>query len=378
MEFIKKHNGQLIALFVTVLAAAIFYRLYGRSDIMIHSTFASEYINNDRLPANFLYYWIISTLSFNKEAFLLHSSITVLSIFVLLKYIATNWVLLNLLKNKDRMTINLLSFCLILVSAIYVPQLLIQRSYLGSFTPTIWHNSTTIAVVPFALVLFLVSVQQIKQFAWPRLILISGLIILNLLIKPSYLFVYVGALPFTYLVTRRISRDIFLQALPFFMAIVFIFLQKTMIYGTPQVYSDSSIELGFLDVYQSWHDLQMAPLVIFFTASVVTSIAFPIYVLYKKGLKKTDTSFIFAWISVIGALAIFIFVTETDTRADHGNFMWQVFISVFILFVVSVAKSYKELTARSWKPNLFQILFALHLFMGGLYILRLFVYPSYI
>lgn len=373
MTLLKKYNGQLIALLVTVLAASIFFGIYETSDIILHIKFAKEYINNGNLPANFLYYWSISELAFKDEAFLMYSSIIVLTIMVLGKYLATKLVLSHFVENKDQLTLNLMALCLILVSSIYIPQLFVKRIYLGSFTPTIWLNSTTVAVVPFALLLFWTTVKQLTQFSWVRLLIIVALIGLNLIIKPSYLLVYVGALPFTYLVTRGISKDIFLQSLPLFITVAFIYIQKILIYDTQGVYSDSTIELGFLKAYKAWHEFQMTPLILFFMASLLTSLAFPIYVLYKKGMNRTDTPFIFAWISIIGALAIFVFISETGSRSTHGNFIWQVYISVFILFVVSVAKTYKELTSFSRRPNLFQIIFGLHVIMGGLYALKLIV-----
>ncbi len=367
MQFFKKHNLQLISLLVLALSATILYRCYETSDIILHIRFAKEYINNGILPPNFFYYWLISVLAFKNIAYLMYSSVIALTIFVFLKFYVIRFVLHDLLAKKDELFTNLISFALIFITSIYIPQLFLKRIYLGSFPSTIWLNSTTIAVVPFALLLFWITIKQINKFKWSRFVIILILILINLIIKPSFIFVYVVALPLTFIITKGFSGDLFKQLLPVIFSLVFLYIQKIMVYDTPGIYRESSIEISFMLAYKLWHEFGMTTLILFFISSIITSLAFPIYVLYKKGIRKNDIHLIFSWISTVSAFLIFIFISETGYRTKHGNFSWQIFISVFILFVVSAATSYKELTSLSWKPNKYQILLGLHLFFGLMY-----------
>jgi len=61
-----------------------------------------------------------------------------------------------------------------------------KNVYLGQIAPTIWHNSTTILVMPVVIVLFYVSVDFLRTPSFRNAVSTSGLCILSAVIKPSY------------------------------------------------------------------------------------------------------------------------------------------------------------------------------------------------
>lgn len=368
-------------LLITLLSAVVFYRLFNNSDMRLHAAFAAEYIKTGNLPGNFLYYFIISVIAFKNTGLLMVSTIVALSFFVLLKFIVTKNLLQYETKNTYKaLQYNTLAFCLIIITAIYIPQLFFGRFYLGSFTPNVWHNSTTIAVMPFAILLYGLTIKQINNFSTKRLVYIIFLIFINLAIKPSYLFVFVGALPLTYWYVNRpfklISKNNLLQLLPVIIAIVLIFLQKSIIYEHTTIYTNSSVEISLLKTYRLWLKLNMFYAFIILLISLATSILYPLFVLIKKGVTKNDTGLIFAWVSFFGAMLIFLFFNETGERLWHGNFIWQVYICSYILFLVSVLKTLPELTKSLRKPNLFQILLLLHVIFGAVYVSKIIIFKS--
>jgi hypothetical protein len=158
----------LVGISVFICSSFLFHWIYLNSDIHYHSSFAGNFIDGaGRLPGNFLYYWLISFFSGFNKSYLYLSSIFILGCSVLLKYMVVYSLLKkwSIAKNISYKTITVISLALITLTSIYIPQLIFHRFYLGSFSPNIWHNSTTIAVFPFAILLFSESVKQINHYS---------------------------------------------------------------------------------------------------------------------------------------------------------------------------------------------------------------------
>jgi hypothetical protein len=366
---------------IFLFSLILFFHLYSFSDIFLHNYFTEAYIHREKaLPANFLYYWLTAVISFFNVEWIKGASITLLATFVVLKLILTYSYLIQGIKDlhKNRIAIIVLSLLLLFAFSIFLPQLIFKRAYIGSFPPNVWHNSTTISVMPFAILLFWLTINQIKSFSWKRLLLILLLVIINASIKPSYLFVYVGALPFTFILTQKLSYKTFYQLIPSAFALLLVFVLKTLIFDNS---GNASIEIKPMLVYSYFHKSLNTPfLILYFSLSLITSFAFPIYVIFKKGIKRNDIDLIFSTVSIVGALFIYILLTETGERWWHGNFAWQIVISSYILFLVTAKKVHLELTSpiRRLAPNKYQIIFGLHITFGLLYVLKLFLFQSYL
>ncbi len=118
------------------------------------------------------------------------ASIAVLSLITLYKYQIVKKIIVSELNTSDYKIASIISAVLLFVFAL--PSVLIFNNlyYLGSFSPNIWHNSTTIFVIPFVILLYRESCQQLLPFNSKRLWIIVLLILINVCIKPSfYLFI---------------------------------------------------------------------------------------------------------------------------------------------------------------------------------------------
>lgn len=356
------------------ISAYYFYQIFFKSDLNLHYSFVMQFIKGEgALPANFLYYYIVSLFTFDLNQKVSLASIFLLAFSIALKFHVIIWYLKQ--KGFYQTSSILLALMLLFVSPLYIPQLAIGRYYVGSFTATVWHNSTTIFLIPFAILLFTQTIKQLSHFGWGRLFLILGLILVNAAIKPSYLFIYAGALPLTLFLSRNLTKKIAIkQLLPAFLALLVILLQSFLIYQTDSVYSSAGIEIAPFKVYKSWHSFSNLELVLFFAASVITGILFPIYVFIRKGIERHDMASIFAITSFAGAILIFILFAETGLRWNHGNFYWQVVPAALILFLVSTSKVHAELTAPVKTQrcfNTYQLLFILHAIFGIIYTIRI-------
>ena len=118
--------------------------------------------------------------------------------FILLSYIIAYFAFRKTVPGLETHEIAALDLVLHLVAAIYVP-MFNKQPYLGQGTPNVWHNPTTIAVRPIALLVFvLVTSMVIKarkeefesNIPVGKAIVTSLLLILSCLAKPSFVQIF--------------------------------------------------------------------------------------------------------------------------------------------------------------------------------------------
>lgn len=382
-NFIKHHKviKWITIMTVAVVSVIVFYRIYPFSDLILHADFIKNHLENKSpLPQNFLYYLVVKTGALGSPSNLMISTIAILTIAVLGKFLLTVNYFANNYQSADNKTFQyLLAIVLVFSTAIYLPQYFIaHRYYLGSFTLNVWHNSTTIAVMPFAIMLFQQTMHQIKEgFSNKRLLIIILLILVNALIKPSYLFVYIGALPVTLLLLKPKVKTFVVQMYPVVVALLAVLILKLLIYNNEDT---ASVEIDPLLVYKYHHPtLNNWQIVIILSLSIILGYVFPIIASRSNTIKTFNIDVIFSSVALMGGIAMFLLFTETGERWWHGNFFWQIVISGYILFMVMARESFNLLNIFKLKKlNILQIALLLHLLFGMVYILRLILRGAYI
>ena len=189
------------------------------SDIPLHVDILIRYINKTApLPSNFLYYFTIYSIGFftTTKSVLLLVSVYILAIITFWKYLLIKKIFFSEIKStiyKNDVILSITAFSLLFLFAIPLILLFSDYYYLLSFSPTIFHNSTAIFLMPFSLLLFWQSVKQMQQFSTTGLIILSILLLLNIAAKPSYIFVYAIAYPIILLKKYRFSKLFWLNLL---------------------------------------------------------------------------------------------------------------------------------------------------------------------
>ena len=154
-------------------------------------------------PSNFLFFLLANLLSlFSSNRFFLYIIlIFLLSVSTIFKYIITKKIVSDFIV-KDlflkRKVVIVISFICFFMYAIPDPFLFLihKRMYLGKIVPIVWHNSTSIILFPFALLLFwkqLLIINGKQKITTKNTLLILLLIFLNVIIKPSFIIVYLPA-----------------------------------------------------------------------------------------------------------------------------------------------------------------------------------------
>lgn len=259
-----------------------------------------------------------------------------------------------------------------------------QHWYMGYIVPNIWHNSTLICMMPFAIVAYLQSVRQLQDYSPRRTVYISIALILSILVKPSFFFVYATVFPFVYLVRYRLNKEFFRLMLPILCgAIIVLYEYITIGMYYPKHEGDGMI-ISFARIFTLpfWETRWLTWLI---------SLFFPMLfaVLYRKEIYK-DLEFYALVGMLIVALGIYMCCQETGYRAFHGNFAWQMYaVMWFVYFYIlkkivhSIQTMYPHLThirwsGIAWREKIMCSLYALHVASGVVYLLHYLITRNYL
>ena len=218
--------------------------------------------------------------------------------------------------------------------------------YVGKFVPTVWHNSTTILVFPFTLLLFwhqFLIISGEKKTNFKTLLFICILIFFNAYIKPSFIFVYIPS-TFVFLllnfVRKKTELKLFIiNCIPLIFGFLCISIVSIFTYifqiGSPQD-ADSKIGFDIFYIYKLSYQLYYLPIVLFFCYLLpIASIIF-----YPEILKYSP--FTYALIICLFSLMISFTFIEEGPRLLHGNFIWQNVFSTYILFITTLVFIFRK------------------------------------
>lgn len=387
IDKIHPYVYNISALILGIGVFAALFLLDIQEDIRYHIIYLIKYVESGTLPVPPLYYLTIYTLSgFSLSIETLgYTAIVVLGFSVLIKYKLTT-LLIDYLSNYkiNRGIIYPLSFFLLIFMSVISG----KNLYLGEPSPNVWHNSTVIFLMPFALLLFLYTAKIINEGRKQKyVIILFVLILINALIKPSFLFVYV-ALPILYLIYYGFNRTFWL------FTIASIFALLLIVSETAYIYFSSKDPFSFV-ASQEKNEVIIAPFEVWsyyskvIPLSFLSSIVFPLgyLVIYPKSIKENFFLFL-SWMFFLGSVLIFSLFAESGYRMYHANFSWQIIPSMYLLFTVCIADLLKKLQIPSenlfdiiktmkWENKLLFALFFLHVISGIGYLFKLLYFQNF-
>jgi hypothetical protein len=371
-----------ILLLTSFMVGWLFFGLVIRwgihTDIQTHSRIVILFINQGSFPIPPLYYasiYLLSGLStsvytINKAAILVLSfalSMKFWATYQCAKYLDNN-------QNKRLILLSFISFTLLFIAPIFY-DLTTRWFYLGRLGITIWHNSTTIAVMPFVVWLFYYSLKYLDDSdSTPQkyifIILIMG--IFNLLIKPSFLFAFIPIFPLMVLFREGFSTKFWISVSISIFLFSMILLQYYMIYHTQLmsvVYQNDQRGVG-IALFKVWNMYSKNKVIDF-----LVSLLFPILcglLFFKKSLYNVSiqyASLLFGFSLMLGILLV-----ENGQRMAHGNFFWQIYMSNYLLFFVFSVFLFHQIRIlgfRHYKIILLSFVWFLHLLSGVLYLFNM-------
>jgi hypothetical protein len=373
----------------------LFCKFFHYSDMLLHQQMIEAVIaKTSNYSLNFMFYFLsrwlsvispkVEFLHLDKLGFamvLLMSAANCLKFFITAKIMRDILLMNKILVSPKLLTILTASLMLIFSIPCYPNLLENNFYYIGQLPPQVWHNSTVVFLMPFALLLFWVSYQQLIEPTVKRNFYIILLVLLNISIKPSFFFLYMTVFPLMYFTKYQLKLKFLYSYLPVLLGVVFVFFQYVMIYWYNVgaiVAEHSSVAFGAFKVWAHYSPTSRIPLVI------LTSLLFPICfgILFLKKLK--NILFVYSFLNVIVGVLIFSFIYEKGPRMYHGNFFWQIVPAVNILYIILLSLllvKFKQMiiTFNFSSAMIFFLIFiySAHVISGIFYVIRFFYTKSY-
>ncbi|MBN9244838.1 MAG: hypothetical protein J0I98_18805 [Mesorhizobium sp.] len=341
------------------LAIFVIFALYFRaiildpnigSDLNAHIGFAkSAYDGEGVWPRHILYFALVALTSFWSSSLSVWetSGWLWLSLLVVAKFAATLWFGRLWLGGSDQavaqaesggrdgnLALVAIALCMTVVFCFPPPVAFLQGLwYSFSFPPNVWHNSTHIAVMPFAIVVFGLSVRQLEQ---PdnvgRAIAVTVMAIVSALAKPSFLMAWLPVYGLCTLILwwkDRSFRKFLIAILPVALSVAVLAVQYYLIYG--KNINNASVKFGYMDAWLS----RSGRFEIDFYISILMSSLFPIvfYLFFPARVKNLSH------ILAIGMVAISYFYAAAFSETGEtqaGNFMWPIIGANFIAYMLCI------------------------------------------
>lgn len=391
-NFKKKLEHNIFGLLYSVIAVTIFtliLKIKIVTDIQAHIEILEIYLDQGSFPFPPLYYFSIYVMGF----ILYGSGYIIPAILVLSAATIIKYVIVKKYMGKDAEGINLLMVDAITFSLMFVAPLFLyffegSVMYLGKFTSTIWHNSTTIFVLPISLWLFIESLKYLKRPSGLLVLKMAGIAMVILLSKPSFLFAFIVAFPLICLFKFGFTQKYFWYTVLLSSGILLALLvQKNIIYQNAALLDKflykSEPSKVIIAPFQVWLLWTKYPIVNF-----LSSFLFLLsFALLKFRQFKRDIEIGYAVALLLVSLTIFFTIAESGPRFFHGNFYWQIPISLLIVHMVFLKKLlipyFKEkvnislIKKISSADKIILLFFASQLFSGLLYTLKIILTKNY-
>lgn len=245
------------------------------------------------------------------------------------------------------------------------------RRYLGAFSPNPFQNATYLAARPFAVLVFFLAVDVLREYEknmrWmrPKYVLFGLSLLAATMTKPSFTLVLVSACGIIMLWRLLHSRMKCMKAF-WQLGIYFIPTFFDLLYQYRDVFTggagegDRGVGIGFLTAWGTVTDNVLV--------SVLLGIAFPIVVLLFRRMRFGENDHLrFAWQLYAISLLMLMFLYEKGYRMVHINFAWGYMYGMFFLYVTSILTLAGETKRRGqpcWQLILQWSIFGLHVICG--------------
>jgi hypothetical protein len=275
---------------------------------------------------------------------------------------------------KEHVLLAIVAGCAaLMVTAVYVPWFS-PHVYYGQSSPNIWHNPTYLAVRPAALAsmaLFvrLYNTRSRTGFKWfCEGGLLSVLLVISLLLKPSFFQVFLPAA----IVFLLIDCCIWQRDLKFLAKMSAIFALPILV-----------VALQFFSSFYSAGDSSSGIVIMPFAVwsvytpnvgiSLLLLLAFPLYSLFvlRKDVFAKGSVYLLPALMILAGLLQYILLAELGARMFDGNFGWGYATATFIAWCfflpLFVRKALVEKSISGVKTVLGSVIVALHTASGIYY-----------
>ena len=374
-----KRNIDTLGIFVLMLSifSYIMFVIKWESDLCAHVHIAQQMLEEHRLfSTNFLMYFLINLLTLftgykypMRVALVLLLALANTAKYTIVRNAFYEWTSSKIAKWA--------AFSMLFVYVIPIMYFLkplgiflsAANMYTGYYVPNVWHNSTILCMMPFAVACYLLSVKQFRQYTDRRNWQILLLLTLSVLVKPSFFFVYIIAFPIIMLSRYGLKQEFFKSLLPLLAGgLCLAYEYITIYYNGGSDGSGVVIDIAQLFTLSFWQS---------HTLYLVVSLALPLLFLclYGRAVIR-NPEFWFVLIMTVCGIGMMWCCKETGPRATHGNFNWQAIAAMWFVYfyILKTALSNSEEIPLPHRGGYSQITillaFGIHVVMGFVYLAK--------
>jgi hypothetical protein len=391
----QKASGINLAIIFT--AFVVFCGYYGAllllhtsSDIQAHAQIAYAYaVNDDKLFPNFLYFFLVALFAgFSKNIYFYYgASVVLISLAITAKFFLTQYYLKKYsLSLKEKVSCLFPAIAMLFAFALPAVNLFTANEYyLGQLPANTWHNSTVIFLMPFSMLLFFKTYgllirgnERSVQQQWQ----VFFLVVINALIKPSFLFTLIPSVFLFFawfnLFSASNKKKVYVL-LPFIGGIIFIAIEYYLIFMQTHistVVSNNEKSSVVIAPFVVWKNYSPNMLIAFFT-----SCFFPlVYIVASKFEVLKNKLVQFAVVNYVIAILIWILFAEEGPRKFDANFIWQVIVATYLLFLcflIQLISDWHTTAISKTKKNIIATAFLLHFVWGVVYWIKIIIFKGY-
>jgi len=326
-----KHFLSIIALFIYP-AWLVFDPSGWSGDHNTHVWFAQEALKTGEYPPHFLYHILLNSLTGFSGHWpsMVMVAVIILLISISLK-LAFSIMILDKLNNKLVSLPHLFMFCTLLF---FVSPIMnwwqFPSIYRGQFTPTVWHNPTSIILMPFSLAIIYLVINKTKDH-WLRDAMWGSVILgLSVLVKPSFALAFLPTIYILALIKKFTWKECLIYSLPAIAIMAWQFFENYTSGGQSTLaHHRSSIIISPFTVWYGWAKTPVG--------SLLVSFAFPgVFLYFFLNQIKNKNMMLLAWLLVLVSMTSFFLFAEEGDKTFHGNFFWGTIPAVYILFLATM------------------------------------------
>jgi hypothetical protein len=304
----------------------------GQDDFMQHAAFARSLCQGGSLPPHFFFELVVCGVAAplgGGHAFE-YAAVVIAALAVAAKAVLTY----RRIREAGEVATALLAALALLFAMPLFNWWNVSRIYLGQISPNVWHNPTSIAVLPLAMLLFAAASKLTIPDRPRHVAAASTLALLNGVTKPNYLLALIPCWLVQLAlrpapepaVARSRWRSAAILAAALFAPTAGLLLWQAHRFKT----GGGGVALEPLAVWRLY-----SPNI---PASIVLSVAFPLVVLLLCWpIARQQSRLVLAWSVLLVAVLQMALLAESGARWSHGNFFWGAYAANYILFVESAA-----------------------------------------
>ena len=226
----------------------------------------------------------------------------------------------------------LITFISLTIGPLFIMSLS-PRIYLGTGSPSVWHNVTLLTVKPFALLSVFWTIKFFtsnKSYFFLLAILVT---VVSIFAKPNYIIVFLPSLVTYMLLKKQFSKKQLQFAL-----IIIILSVIALAYQFIHEYkgsSEGSVIFDFLGVWSIYSS--NIPLSI----SMALGLPFLITLFNYQSVKENEY-IKFSWLLVLFSLILFSCFAESGHTYPHANFSWSWNISLSLIYIFTIIEYFKQ------------------------------------